>query len=272
MKKPISTYVVVIAIIIFIFILILGGRMFKVLQPTEAGILFRPLTKGLDKEKIYDPGLHIIAPWNRLLIYDMKEQIVEERLDVLDKKGLSVIIDVTVRFVPIKSKIGDLYENFSGDYITRLVVPEVRSAARKIFGSYEAEEIYSTKRAEVEATIINETAENLLKNNVSMKTLLIRSIQLPEQIRMAIDNKEEQRQISEAMQYKLEKERQEAERKKIEAQGISDYNRIISASLTTNILKQRGIEATIQLAESQNSKIIVVGSGKDGLPLILGNN
>ena len=273
MKKPLSTFVLVIIGIIVIFVIILGGRMFKILEPTEAAIIFRPLKKdGLDKDKIYGPGLHVIAPWNRLLIYDMKEQIVEERMDVLDKRGLSIIIDVTVRYVPIRENIGDLYENFSGDYKERLVVPEVRSAARKIFGSYEAEEIYSTKRAEVEESIIKETTVNLQNNNVKMKTLLIRSIQLPEKIRMAIDSKEEQRQIAEAMQYRLEKEKQEAERKKIEAEGISNYNKIISASLTTNILKQRGIEATIKLAESPNSKVIVVGSGKDGLPLILGNN
>ncbi len=272
MKKSISTLAIVLGII-FVFLLILGGRMFKILEPTEAAVIFKPLVKnGLIKDKIFGPGLHVIAPWNRLLVYDMKEQIVEERMDVLDKRGLSIIVDVTVRYVPIRANIGELYENFSGDYKERLVVPEVRSAARKIFGSYEAEEIYSTKRAEVEESIVLETSVNLQKNNVKMKTLLIRSIQLPEKIRMAIDSKEEQRQVAEAMQYKLQKETQEAQRKIIAAEGESKANKIINNSLTPALLKMRGIEATIKLSESPNSKVIVIGSGKDGLPLILGGN
>ncbi|MBN2347209.1 MAG: prohibitin family protein [Bacteroidales bacterium] len=270
MKKQLTS-ILIIAVILIILLVIFGSRMFKILEPTEAGILFKPLSKGLDKERIYTPGLHTIAPWNSMIIYDMREQIVEEPMDVLDKRGLSINIDVTLRFVPVRENIGDLYENFSVDYTQRLVIPELRSAARKIFGSYEAEEIYSTKRAEVEAAIIKETEENLKENNVLLKTLLIRSIKLPEQIRMAIDNKEEQRQIAEAMKYRLQKEELEAERKEIEAKGIANYNRIINTSLTDKILQQRGIDATLQLSQSQNTKVVVVGSGKDGLPLILGN-
>jgi len=242
------------------------------LQPTEAGIIFRPLTKGLDKENIFNPGLHIIAPWNKIIVYDMREQVLEEKLDILDKKGLSIEIDITLRFVPIKSNIGYLHENFSGDYIVRLINPIVRSSARKVFGRYEAEEIYSTKRAEVESSIIIETKSILESNNIVMKDLLIRSIKLPDQIRAAIDNKEEQRQVAEAMKYKLDKEKLEADRKIIEAEGIAAYNRIVNISLTDKILKQKGIDATVELAKSPNSKVVVVGSGKEGLPLILGGN
>lgn len=264
----------VIAGVIVLVLIIFGSRMFKVLEPNEAGVLFKPLksSNALDKSRIYEPGLNVIAPWNRLIIFNMQEQVVEERMDVLDKKGLSIIIDVTVRFVPVKAHIGYLYENFRGDYIQNLVTPEMRSAARKVFGSYEAEEIYSTKRAEVETSIITETEKTLLENNVAMKTLLIRSIKLPDQIRMAIDNKEEQRQIAEAMKYKLDKEKMEAERKEIEAKGIATYNKIINSSLTEKILTQKGIDATLKLSESSNSKVVVVGGGDKGMPLILGNN
>ena len=124
----------------------------------------------------------------------------------------------------------------------------------------------------MEQAIIDETREVLGENYIQMKALLIRSINLPEQIKSAIEAKLGQEQEALAYQYRLDKEKSEAERRRIEAEGIAAYNRIINASLTDMILKQRGIEATTSLAESPNSKVVVIGSGKDGLPLILGNN
>ncbi|MBL4753516.1 MAG: prohibitin family protein, partial [Flavobacteriales bacterium] len=137
---------------------------------------------------------------------------------------------------------------------------------------YEAEEIYSTKRSEVETAIVSETALILEANNVQMKTLLIRSISLPDKIRIAIDDKLKQEQEAAAYKYRLEKERSEAQRKIIAAEGEAESNRIINSSLTPSLLKMRGIEATLKLAESPNAKVVVVGSGKDGMPLILGGN
>jgi regulator of protease activity HflC (stomatin/prohibitin superfamily) len=124
----------------------------------------------------------------------------------------------------------------------------------------------------VEAEIIEATRKALAAKNIDMKDLLIRSITLPEKIKAAIESKLQQQQEALAYQFRLERETSEAERKRIEAQGIADYNRIISASLTSNILKQKGIDATLELANSGNSKVVVIGSGDDGMPLILGGN
>jgi regulator of protease activity HflC (stomatin/prohibitin superfamily) len=151
-----------------------------------------------------------------------------------------------------------------------MVIPNVRSSVRAVTGRYTAEEIYSTRRGEVEAEIIEATRKALAAKNIEMKDLLIRSIALPEKIKQAIESKLQQQQEALAYQFRLDREKSEAERKRIEAQGIADYNRIISASLTNNILKQKGIDATLQLANSPNSKVVVIGSGEDGLPLILG--
>jgi regulator of protease activity HflC (stomatin/prohibitin superfamily) len=153
-----------------------------------------------------------------------------------------------------------------------LVIPEVRSSVRQVAGRYTAEEIYSTKRAEVEQSIITETKKALSANFIDMRALLIRSINLPAQIKGAIENKLQQEQEALAYEFRLKREESEAERRRIEAEGIANYNRIINASLTDKILTQRGIEATTSLAESPNSKVVVIGSGKDGLPIILGNN
>ncbi|MFA8436137.1 MAG: prohibitin family protein [Marinifilaceae bacterium] len=268
-QRPI--YLIVLIAVAFILILS-GSSMFVTLQPGERGVIFRKFTTGLDKEHIFYPGFHVIAPWNDLHTYDVKEQKSEETMDVLDKSGLSVNIDVSVRFNPIYTEIGSLHEIFGKNYINQLVIPEVRSSVRQVAGRYTAEEIYSTRRKEVEDAIIQETSLILKKNHIDMKALLIRSINLPAKIKTAIESKLQQEQEALAYQFKLEKEKSEAERKRIAAEGEARANKIINSSLTTALLKMRGIEATIKLSESQNSKVVVIGSGKDGMPLILGNN
>ncbi len=262
-------------IVVAAFALILvmsGSSMFKTLQPGDRGIIFRKFSTGLDKENVFMPGFHVIAPWNDLHVYDVKEQKSEETMDVLDKSGLSVNIDVSVRFNPTYNKIGYLHEIFGKNYINQLVVPEVRSSVRQVAGRYTAEEIYSTRRKEVEDAIITETSLILKRNNIEMKALLIRSINLPAKIKKAIESKLQQEQEALAYKFKLDREKSEAERKRIAAEGESNANKIINSSLTSALLKMRGIEATIELSKSPNSKVVVIGSGKEGMPLILGNN
>ena len=266
--------IIIVGIVGFILIVALSSSIFLTIQPGEAGVLFRKFGGGLDKDVVYGQGFHVIAPWNEMYVYNVKEQTAEESMDVLDKSGLSISVDVTVRFHPISSKVGFVHEKFGKNYITVLVIPEVRSAVRQVMGRYTAEEIYSTKRAEVEQTIINETAATLSNenNNIQMMALLIRSINLPENIKNAIELKLQQEQEALAYQFRLEKEKSEAERKKIAAEGEATANRIVNSSLTAQLLKMRGIEATQQLSQSPNSKVVIIGSGSDGLPIILGNN
>ncbi|MBE0675010.1 MAG: prohibitin family protein [Bacteroidales bacterium] len=255
-----------------IFLLLFIFRSFYGLKPGERGIVFHTISGKLDRDKIVGPGLKIIAPWNELYRYDVKEQTSEETLDILDRNGLSINVDVTIRYNPAYDRIAFLHETFGIGYKVTLIIPELRSTFRRVAGRYTAEEIYSTKRDEIEQTIIRETGEILLKNNVEMKALLIRSINLPTDIKMAIESKLTREQEALAMKFINEKERLEADRKKIEAEGISSYNKIISESLTDRILKQKGIDATLVLAASANAKVVVIGSGKDGMPLILGGN
>ncbi len=271
MKRSRQTIIITAAVIV-ILLLIFGSRMFFVIRPGERAVVFRSISGVLDKDNIRSTGLHMIAPWNKMFKYNVREQQREETMDVLEKNGLSISVDITVRFNPLYDRIGYLHEVFGTDYVNTLVVPEVRSSVRKVMGRYTAEEIYSTKRNEVEATIIDETANILRVNNIDMRALLIRSINLPQDIKVAIENKLTREQEALSMTFVNEKERLEAERKQIEAQGIANYNRTVNASLTANIIKLRGIEATLQLAESPNSKVVVVGSGDEGLPLILGGS
>ena len=257
---------------IVVLLLIFGSQMFKVLKPGERAVVFKKFSGGLDKENILIPGFHVIAPWNDLILYDVKEVKAEETMDVLDKGGLSINVDVTIIFNPFYNKIGYLHENIGINYVSVMVIPNVRSAVRAVTGRYTAEEIYSTKRGEVETEIIEATRQALADKDIDMKDLLIRSITLPEKIKAAIESKLQQQQEALAYQYRLERETSEADRMRIQAQGIADYNRIISQSLTSNILKQKGIDATLELANSPNSKVVIIGAGDEGLPMILGGN
>jgi regulator of protease activity HflC (stomatin/prohibitin superfamily) len=272
MKLNFRTSYIIALVVIIVLLLLFGNRMFFIIDAGERAIVFRPYTSGLDTKNVYGEGFHVISPWNRIYIYNVKEQQREETMDVLDKNGLSINTDITVRFNPLYDEIGYLHQQFGTNYIDVLVIPEVRSTVRQVTGRYTAEEIYSTKRAEVEQSIKNETRKVLGENFIDMRALLIRSINLPEQIKAAIENKLQQEQEALAYEFRLQREESEAERRRIEAEGIANYNRIIDQSLTDKILQQRGIDATVSLAESENSKVIVIGSGKEGLPLILGGN
>ena len=258
--------------VIALFVLMgLSSSIFYKVGPSERAVIFYPWGRGLDKETIIESGTHIKAPWNDEIIYEISEMSSEENMDINDKNGLPIHVDVKVRYFPMPDKIGHIHEKFTKEYAGRLVIPEVRSVARQVMARYTAEEIYSTKRAEVEATIKSETEKILNANYVNATAVLIRSIKLPEQIRIAIESKLQQQQEAFAYQYRLDKEKSEAERKRIAAEGEARANNIVNSSLSDKLLKMRGIEATLELAKSPNSKVIVIGSS-DGMPLILGNN
>jgi regulator of protease activity HflC (stomatin/prohibitin superfamily) len=259
--------------VIALFILAgLSSSIFYKIGPSERAVIFYPWGAGLDKEHIIEPGTHLKGPWNDVIIYEIAEISSAEVMDINDKNGLPIHVDVTVRYYPIPNKIGYIHEKFTKDYAERLVIPEVRSVSRQVMARFTAEEIYSTKRAEVENSIKTETEKILNANYVNATAVLIRSIKLPEQIRIAIESKLQQQQEALAYQYRLDKEKSEAERKRIAAEGEARANNIVNSSLSDKLLKMRGIEATLELAKSPNSKIVIVGSGQDGMPLILGNN
>ena len=263
---------IILGIIALFVIMGISSSIFYTIGPSERAIIFYKFGVGLDKDNVIAQGFHWKAPWNELYVYSVNETSSDENMDVLDKSGLSIHVDITVRYNPMPDKIGYIHEKFTKNYVNVLVIPEVRSTVRQVMGRYTAEEIYSTKRAEVETAIRSETEKILQKNFVNSPAVLIRSILLPEQIKGAIENKLQQEQEALAYQFRLDKEKSEAERKRIAAEGESRANNIINNSLTNNLLKMRGIEATLELSKSPNAKVIVIGSGGDGMPLILGNN
>ncbi len=263
----------IIGFFILIVVIMFSSATFLTIEPGYKGVLFRRFAGGLDKDKIYNAGFHVIAPWNNMHLYSVREVQLEEEMEVLSSNGLNIKVDVTVRVNPVHSDIGELHEQFGLDYLTSLVRPEVRSSVRKIIGRFTPEELYSTKRDEVQTLIQENLSATLAENYIELKASLIRDIELPEKVKTAIESKIEAEQLALKYEYILDQERKEAERKIIEANAKAEANRILNASLSENILRDKGIEATLELANSSNSKVIVVGGGgSDGLPLILGNN
>ncbi|MBS3992611.1 MAG: prohibitin family protein [Bacteroidetes bacterium] len=242
------------------------------IESGKAGVLYRTFGGGVDTDFYFDEGFHFVAPWNKVFIYEVRQQELFEKMSVLSVNGLEIKLDASVWYQPIPGELGFLHKTRGENYLERVIQPSVRSATRSVVGRYTPEQIYSSKRDAIQNEIYEETKKILDNQHVQLNEVLVRDVTLPQTIKTAIENKLGQEQEALEYEFRLEKASKEAERQRIEARGKSDANRILSESLTDKILKDKGIEATLQLAKSQNSKVIVVGSGKDGLPLILGNN
>jgi regulator of protease activity HflC (stomatin/prohibitin superfamily) len=262
----------ILAVLAIFVTLYVVARSVIILQPTERGVVFKKFAGGLDVDDVKGEGLNFVAPWNDMITFDIEEQQIEETMDVLSKDGLAITIDVSLRYRPQPERIGYLYQSFRTNYVSNFIRPELRSAVRRVIGQYTPEELYATKRQEIETKIEEDTRQTLARNNVELKALLFRSIKLPKTIQTSIEEKLAAEQEAQKYNYIIQREEKEAERRRIDAEGKAAANRILDASLTDKILRERGILATEELAKSPNAKVIVIGSGSDGLPLILGGN
>lgn len=261
----------VMAFFALVVLLTLSGSIFKTIQPGESAVLFKRFGGGLDTENVKGQGFHVIAPWNRLITYDTRTKEAFEKMSVLSKNGLTIQVELSYRYQPMTKSIGLLHEEIGPNFLEVIVKPEIRSATREVIGKYLPEELYSTKREAIQDEILERTKEKVGRKHIVLDEVLIREVALPASLKVAIEKKLEEEQLSFQFEFKLDRERKEAERKIIEATAKAEANRILNASLTSNILKDKGIEATLELAKSPNSKVVVVGGGEGGLPLILGN-
>ncbi len=258
-----------IAALILLYIIV--SSMIVTIEPGHKGVLFRPLSTGIVKDKVYDQGFHLIMPWNTMYVYDVRIQEGFERMHVLSKNGLNISIDLSYRYQPITDKLGYLHDEIGMNYLEKIIIPEVRSATREVIGKYLPEELYSTKREVIQDEIFEQTRDAIRDKYLHLDAILIRNVVLPESLQEAIQRKLKEEQAALEYDYRLERERKEAQRRIIEAKAKAEANRILNASLTDKILRDKGIEATLKLASSRNAKVVIIGSGKDGIPVILGN-
>ncbi len=265
------TKYIVFGFLAIMLISLLSNTTFITIPPGAKGVKFKRFAGGIKKDVIYDQGFHVVMPWDNMIVYDVRTNESFETMDVLSKNGLSIAVELSYRYMPEAQKIGYLHDEIGPDYSNRIIKPEIRSATREVIGKYLPEELYSTKREAIQDEIFTQTQDAIKTKYINLDAILIRSVQLPDKLKAAIEQKLEEEQLAFQFDFKLERERKEAERKIIEAQAKADANKILNASLSDKILRDKGIEATLELAQSPNSKVVIVGGGDEGLPLILNN-
>src|SRR5256886_2927106 len=253
------------------------------------GVLWKRFSNGtvLEPRLLKNEGFNFVAPWNQVFLYDLRLQSFTESYNAISSDGVNLTASVVVRFRLQRDAVPVLHQAIGPNYEQVLIQPGIGSLTREVIAQYTAEQVYSAARQEIQDKIRdlveNRLSEKMMEHEgeesyrVSMRDtiilydILVTGIELPAAIVAAINRKTEQYYIAEEYKFRVEREKRESERKKIEAEGIRDFQQTVSQGISESYLRWRGIEATLQLSQSTNSKVVVIGSGKDGLPIILGN-
>lgn len=262
----ISLGLLVCLIVVFFF-----DQMVISIYPGQLGVLWRRLGTGTVIDTVYREGMHVILPINKMYIYTIRKQQFTESIDVLTLDGLTVKVKYTVRYYLDKDTLPLLHQRVGPDYVNVVVRPDVRSVIRTLFGQYKPEEMYTSQKA-IQLRVSEQSKVRLSARFVTLDDVPIESITLPPRISEAIEAKMVQQQREGEYFYRISIAQKEAERLRIESAGIQLYNDTVNRSLTSSVLKWHGIKATQELAKSPNAKIVVIGAGDAGLPLILGKD
>jgi regulator of protease activity HflC (stomatin/prohibitin superfamily) len=256
-----------------------AGNIFITIPPGHGGVLRTRFFGGTDEGLQNGEGTKIIFPWDKIYVYDLRIQQEDAKFDVLTSEGLEISTDVTILFRLVPNGLAAINSYAGPDFVKTIVMPSVGAMVRVEAAKHTAEAIYSTDRHVIERDILTSmrnAVEHLIPDElhpgseILLLDLWFKSITLPPSLQSAIENKLAQREVAEQYTYILQREKQEKERKRIEAEGIKIFQQTVSSGITDSYLRWKGIDATLKLAESPNAKVVVVGSGKDGLPLILG--
>jgi len=277
--EPASHFSGVVSIVGTVVIIIgLALSAFKVIEPGKVGVqtLF-----GKVQDEVLESGPHIINPLVEITTFSIQTENYtmsakssegqvegDDAIRVLSSDGLEVTIDLSVLYKVTPSRAPYILQNIGEDYVDKIVRPVTRTAIRDNAVNYQAVDLYSTKRQEFQYKINKTISDNFAKNGLEVQQILVRNITLPESVRRSIESKIQAEQDAQKMQFVLQKESQEADRKRVEAQGIADYQRIISTGLTDKQLQYQTILAQKDIALSPNTKIIIMNGGKSS-PIML---
>ena len=215
-------------------------------------------------------GIHVINPLKSVQRLSIQTQSVKETANVPSNAGLILALDTSLLFHLDRSKAAEVFQKVGANYAEKIVEPTMRAAIRAATSAHTANALYTNARELVQQQIQDELTTQLAPRGVIVENVLLRDVQLPAMLKSSIEAKQQAEQDALRMNFILQKEKQEAERKRIEAQGISDFQKIVAQGISPQLLEWKGIEATEKLATSANSKVVVVGNAKNGLPLILG--
>jgi len=220
--------------------------------------------------QVLPEGIHLINPLKSVREVSIQTQQIKETASVPSSEGLVVGLDTSLIFKLNPNKAAEVIQGIQPPYEETLVEPTLRAAIRSVTAAHTANALYTSAREQVAAQIQSELERELAPRGIVVEKILLRDIQLPATLRASIELKQQAEQESLAMSFRLQKEKQEADRKRIEAEGIRDFQRTVAQGITDQLLTWKGIEATETLAKSPNAKVVIVGSSKNGLPLILG--
>ena len=282
------------ALVIYLMVLtllaiVLYPSMVVTVPSGHVGVLWKRFAGGtvLDPRRLRDEGLHLILPWDELFLYDLRLQSITETYNAISSDGVSLTATMNVRLRLQRDATPVLHQAIGPNYVQLLLRPGIGSLTREVMAQYTAEQVYSTARQDIQEKIRGLAEDRLsekmmeregedsyrisLRDTVIIYDTLVHGIELPPLVVNAINRKTEQYYVSEEYRFRVEREKRESERKKIEAEGIRDFQTIVSQGISDSYLRWRGIEATLQLSQSTNSKVVIVGNARDGLPVILGN-
>lgn len=215
-------------------------------------------------------GLHVVNPLKRVTEMSIRTQEIKEHADVPSSEGLIIGLETSLLYRLDPGRAAEVFQKIGPNYIEVVVTPNLRSVMRAVTAAHTANALYSEGRELVAQQMLDQLKKTLNPTGVLVESVLLRDIRLPDTLRTAIESKQQADQQSQQMQFVLQRERQEADRKRIEAQGVADFQRIVSSGISDQLLQWKGIEATEKLVNSANAKVVVIGNPKNGLPLILG--
>jgi len=219
---------------------------------------------------VLSEGIHLINPLKAVQKLSIQTQSIKESANVPSNEGLILALDTSLLFRLDRSKAAEVYQKVGSNYAEKIVEPTLRAAIRAATSAHTANALYTNARELVQQQIQDELTAQLALRGVIVENILLRDVQLPSMLKSSIEAKQQAEQDALRMNFILQKEKQEAERKRIEAQGIADFQKIVAQGISAQLLEWKGIEATEKLASSSNAKVVVVGNPKNGLPLILG--
>jgi regulator of protease activity HflC (stomatin/prohibitin superfamily) len=220
--------------------------------------------------EVLPEGIHVVSPFKTNNEMSIRTQEIKESASVPSSEGLVMNLDTSLIFHVDPTKASDVYQKIGPNYQTVLIEPNLRAAIREATASHSANALYTGEREMVAKQIFDQLAGLLGQRGFVVESILLRDIQLPATLKSSIESKQQAEQEALAMSFRLQKETQEAQRKRIEAGGIRDFQQIVAQGISPQLLEWKGIEATESLAKSPNSKVVVIGNNKNGLPLILG--
>jgi regulator of protease activity HflC (stomatin/prohibitin superfamily) len=261
-----SIYPTITLLVVLFFVVLSSNRIIHNIGPGERGVLWSRFGGGTVLDRTYAEGIRLIFPWDRMYVYNIRVQELHDSVVVLSSNGLPITVTYSCRYHPFPNTLPSLHQQYGPTYADTLVKPEVISALRGVIGNYRPEDIYARDEAGLLDEIFTSLQANLTNHDVVVQDILIKELRLTAEIEAAINQKLVQEQQSLAYEFRLKTEEAERQRKTIEAQGIRSFEDISHISM----LKWRGIEATLELAKSPNSKVIVVGPGENQMPIILG--